>query len=50
MSVKEQREQERQNARIEAATYAEAAAAAAIPTEDLEAALTKTILVQHCDL
>jgi hypothetical protein len=52
MSVEEQREQERQNARIEAATYAEAAAAAAIPTEDLEAALmqAKTILMECSDV
>jgi hypothetical protein len=39
IGVEEQREQERQNARKEAVTYAEAAAAAAVPTDDLEAAL-----------
>jgi hypothetical protein len=51
MGVKEQREQERQNARTEAPSHAEAAAAAAVPSDGLEAALMQaTFIVQHGDV
>jgi hypothetical protein len=52
MSVAEQREQERQNARTEVGSHAEAAAAAAIPTKDLEAVLmqTTTVIMQPGDV